>query len=97
MKKSVKINVNRLSLYLLSPVLRFSAYRCVEMNTKRGAIRLTRPPDSKLSGEPIHIFTFDHIYDSGFVFLLVTLNFFLPLVHYKKLFIQRHVNELLIV
>ena len=72
MKESVKINVNRLPVCLLYS---FTSCRCVEMNTKRGAIRLTRPPDSKLSGEPIHIFTFDHIYDSGFVLYYILLHF----------------------
>ena len=51
------------------------------MSTKKGAIRLTRPPDSKVSGDPYHIFTFDHIYDPGFDLpgpILVSSHFFAP-------------------
>ncbi|KAH7820838.1 kinesin 2 [Monocercomonoides exilis] len=35
---------------------------CVEMNRRTGMIKLTKPENSKTSGDPIHTFTFDHIY-----------------------------------
>lgn len=47
------------------------------MNRRSGAIRITRPESSKLSGDPVHVFTFDHIYDPKLVFMIICFSYFL--------------------